>query len=369
MPTNIPDGITRDHIIEAIRQYSGGVDHRFADSTGYDLLFEGNRYPPKAIVGITARLVTGEEYGPDDFSGGRGSKCFGILQRCGFEIVEKSLTGTWLFQGNPSRFDIDDYVSRYSYVYWSAPRGRASMALGDRCVLWRAGRDAGAIATGRIAELPTRKDEVRLPDSLGDDLWRHDADSPDDFKVGIEVDEYRLDEDAEFVPRSALLANPVLASSTIIKMPNGTVFRFSEEETREFWLLWRGDAAPSSDRAYEAVEGTRRLRQHYARERCRTLIEKKRADFARRNDGRVFCEVCRFDFATQYPSRLGEGFIEVHHLSPLSTQDEPRKTTLDDLLLVCANCHRMIHRTKDADGNLAELREHFGERPYGSDSG
>ena len=147
-------------------------------------------------------------------------------------------------------------------------------------------------------------------------------------------------------------------------MPNGTVFRFSEEETREFWLLWRGDAAPSSDRAYEAVEGTRRLRQHYARERCRTLIEKKRADFARRNDGRVFCEVCRFDFAVQYPSRLGEGFIEVHHLSPLSTQDEPRKTTLEDLLLVCANCHRMIHRTKDADGNLAELCEHFGEHAH-----
>ena len=98
MPTNIPDGITRDHIIEAIRQYSGGVDHRFADSTGYDLLFEDNRYPPKAIV--AARLITGDEYSPDDFSGG---KCFGILQRCGFEIVEKSLTSTWLFQGNPSR--------------------------------------------------------------------------------------------------------------------------------------------------------------------------------------------------------------------------------------------------------------------------
>ena len=124
MPTNIPDGITRDHIIEAIRQYSGGVDHRFADSTGYDLLFEGNRYPPKAIVGIAARLLTGEEYGPDDFSGGKGSKCFGILKRCGFEIVEKSLAGTWLFQGNPSRFDIDDYVSRYSYVYWSSAGSR-----------------------------------------------------------------------------------------------------------------------------------------------------------------------------------------------------------------------------------------------------
>ena len=117
---------------------------------------------------------------------------------------------------------------------------------------------------------------------------------------------------------------------------------------------------PSNERVCDAVEGTLRLRQHYARERCRTLIEKKRADFTRWSDGHFFCEVCRFDFATQYPSRPGEGFIEVHHLSLLSTQDEPGKTTLDDLLLVCANCHRMIHHAKDVNGNLAELREHLG---------
>ena len=67
---------------------------------------------------------------------------------------------------------------------------------------------------------------------------RRSADPPDDFKVGIEIDEYRLDEHTGFVPRAALLANPTLAGSTIIKMPNGTVFLFSEYETREFWLLW-----------------------------------------------------------------------------------------------------------------------------------
>jgi len=354
MPNPLPDTISRDNLLAAFAAFDSGTAHRFADSTGYDVLFEGRRYPPKAIVGIAARSVTGVDYGPEDFSGGRGSKCFRILQRAGFEIVEK--TGLWLFQGNPKRYDIDDYLSRYRFVYWTVPRNRDAMRLGDRCVLWRSGTEAGAIAVGRIAELPCRKDSVQHPECLGDDLWRKESDSPSDFNVGIEIEEFRLDEEAEFLPRQAFLDNATLAESLIIRMPAGTVFRLNEAETAEFDTLWR---SPGSD-AYEAVEGLRRLRQHYARERSRILIERKRQDFANRHDGKVFCEVCRFNFAERYPESLGAGFIEVHHLAPLSTRDEPRRTGLEGLLLVCANCHRMIHRTRDAEGNLALLREHFG---------
>ena len=208
--------------------------------------------------------------------------------------------------------------------------------------------------------MPCRKDSVQHPECLGDDLWRQDADSPSDFKVGIEIEEFRLDDEAGFLPRQAFLENPTLARSLIIRMPTGTVFRLDETETAEFDALWNSSTALSEDSAYEAVEGLRRLRQHYARERSRSLIERKKQDFARRNEGRVFCEVCRFDFAERYPESLGEGFIEVHHLAPLSTHDEPRRTGMEDLLLVCANCHRMIHRTRDADANLAVLRGHFG---------
>jgi 5-methylcytosine-specific restriction protein A len=39
----------------------------------------------------------------------------------------------------------------------------------------------------------------------------------------------------------------------------------------------------------------------------------------------------------------GRGFIEVHHLRPLHTLKPGTKTKLQDLALVCANCHRMIH--------------------------
>ncbi|MFM8998348.1 MAG: HNH endonuclease, partial [Candidatus Limnocylindrus sp.] len=60
-----------------------------------------------------------------------------------------------------------------------------------------------------------------------------------------------------------------------------------------------------------------------------------------------------------YPSKLGDGFIEVHHLAPLFIDDQPRRTTMSDLLLLCSNCHRMVHRSKDVDENLQVLRDHF----------
>ena len=363
MPNRIPDGITREHLLEAIRLFEDGTEHGFADSTGYDLLHNDRRYPPKAIVGIAAQFVDGIERMPRDFSGGEESKCFRVLRENDFQIVPK-VTATdehaWILQGNPSRFDINDYLSRYDYIYWRAPRHRGEMQVGDRCIIWRAGADAGAIAIGRIAEQPCNIGEVAHPEFLGADLWRDEAESPDTIKVGIAIDEVRLDSDSGFLPRQVFLDDPVLQQSMIIRSPQGTVFKLLGDEVREAFSAWGGVMDATAAAAYGADEGSIRLRKHYARERCRELIDRKKKDFARSHDGRVFCEVCQFDFSARYPVALGEGFIEVHHLSPLASQDQPRRTTFSDLLLLCSNCHRMVHRTRDVHANLEMLRSHFG---------
>jgi 5-methylcytosine-specific restriction protein A len=57
------------------------------------------------------------------------------------------------------------------------------------------------------------------------------------------------------------------------------------------------------------------------------------------------CEVCGFDFKTVYGER-GEGFIECHHTRALETLETESKTNVRDLVLVCSNCHRMIHRRR-----------------------
>ncbi len=91
-------------------------------------------------------------------------------------------------------------------------------------------------------------------------------------------------------------------------------------------------------------EGKLKTRLHKVRERNPNTVKKKKKNFLEQN-GRLYCEVCSFDFVKEYGSR-GDGFIECHHTKFLSDYDEPTKTSITDLVLLCSNCHRMIHRKK-----------------------
>jgi 5-methylcytosine-specific restriction protein A len=57
------------------------------------------------------------------------------------------------------------------------------------------------------------------------------------------------------------------------------------------------------------------------------------------------CQICNFDFETQY-GEMGKGYIHVHHLTPLSTiNGEYEVNPISDLIPVCPNCHAMIHKS------------------------
>ncbi len=69
------------------------------------------------------------------------------------------------------------------------------------------------------------------------------------------------------------------------------------------------------------------------------------------------CQVCCFNFQETY-GNWGEGFIHVHHLKPLSTNEEEVEINpVTDLSVVCPNCHSMIHRKKNVLKSLEELRK------------
>ena len=91
----------------------------------------------------------------------------------------------------------------------------------------------------------------------------------------------------------------------------------------------------------EASEGKLLTRIHRRRERSRKLVAAKKKQVLK-NLGALLCEVCSFDFSKRYGVR-GEGFIECHHTKPVHEYGDGRKTTIHELSLVCANCHRMIH--------------------------
>lgn len=91
----------------------------------------------------------------------------------------------------------------------------------------------------------------------------------------------------------------------------------------------------------EAEEGKVLTRLHRTRERDRRIVERRKAK-ALREHGTLWCEACGFDFVARYGER-GRGFIECHHTKPVSELQPGEKTKLEDLALLCANCHRMVH--------------------------
>ncbi len=92
----------------------------------------------------------------------------------------------------------------------------------------------------------------------------------------------------------------------------------------------------------ERFEGEVLYKLHKLRERDRKLTDSKK-NKAFQETGKLECEACGFDFFEKY-GELGEGFMECHHTKPLSTYQSKQKTKLEDLALVCSNCHRMLHR-------------------------
>jgi hypothetical protein len=262
----------------------------------------------------------------------------------------------WIFQGNPQKFDVDDYLARYpELIYWRVPRYQSEIVVGDRVFIWRAGSESGVVASGVVVEAPVGASKVLHPEALGDDLWFAEKPADDEPKVGIALDTVRLSATEGMLPRAVVKDDPLLQHGTIIRMANATVFRLDDAERRRMEELWGSARAIEPEESEpSATEGKLQLRAHRRRERSRFLIRKKLEEF-RRLHGSLHCEVCALPELGRYPSALAASVFEVHHTSPLASAVTPRRTTLADLAVLCANCHRAVHATSEVEGNMKAI--------------
>ena len=112
-----------------------------------------------------------------------------------------------------------------------------------------------------------------------------------------------------------------------------------------------GAAAEDEQREiYPRCESRKQVASHLRRERSKLL-----ATECKIRDG-FECQACGFRFEKVF-GKLGAGFAEAHHLVPLAKLRESVLTQLEDLVTVCANCHRMLHRMDGNRGDLARLQK------------
>jgi 5-methylcytosine-specific restriction protein A len=104
--------------------------------------------------------------------------------------------------------------------------------------------------------------------------------------------------------------------------------------------------------AQTSITEVRKYAYHRKIERNRTA-----AHHAKKFHG-TRCQACDLDFGERY-GKIGQGFIEAHHLRPIATLEEGVPVKYDvaaDFAVLCSNCHRMIHRFSDPS-DLAVFRK------------
>ena len=131
--------------------------------------------------------------------------------------------------------------------------------------------------------------------------------------------------------------------------PQTTVKELSSDELKQ--IQAGVDTTAEVNRRTEAFEGETYEAEATFRSRNRALVEAKRAN----SDYR--CEVCGFNFEENY-GPIGREYIVAHHLKSIASG--PSTTRLDDIALVCANCHAMVH-TKSPPISRADLRSFLRE--------
>ena len=105
----------------------------------------------------------------------------------------------------------------------------------------------------------------------------------------------------------------------------------------------------------EVQEGVRKMRETYFLARNRKLASdvKKLRNYT--------CEACGFNFLQKY-GKHGQDFAEFHYKNPLSERPEELwtkavATMLNDVAVLCANCHVVQHRGNGLACKPARLQQ------------
>ena len=143
--------------------------------------------------------------------------------------------------------------------------------------------------------------------------------------------------------RQALWDNFADKPQQVAEIANAILAHIAHADAHDALLLEGLDNQKDSADFATAFEGRVLTASHVRRERDpRFVADLKDAYYDAH--GFLDCGVCTFDFERIYGPH-GHRYMEAHHIKPLSTLDPTGETLAhDDFALLCANCHRMIHR-------------------------
>jgi hypothetical protein len=271
-----------------------------------------------------------------------------------WESITNNPPNYWVIRGRSDQNDWERMLVPGKSNHWHSAKLPRGLESGDRIFCWESGAPRRMVGLAELVSPNTGQNE--------------------DGETLFEV-RYLTHRFAVMPTIKELRQVPVVENASFLKLgPATTILNLTQEQGEALYQflsvrnpdcarIWPDIVAdlsahflPDLDGDFTALEGASGRVDHLRRERSRELVDrKKRAVLMATN--RLECEACGFDFAGVYGPR-GSNFCEVHHLQPLSDVHSEVETLLEDLAIVCSNCHRMLHREPwtDIPGLRASLQ-------------
>ncbi|WP_094554422.1 EVE domain-containing protein [Synechococcus sp. 1G10] len=145
---------------------------------------------------------------------------------------------TWIFQGNPSIFDLDGFLQSHPVDFsWLAKQHRDKIMPGDDVYVWRSAGDArgtaGIVAKATVISEPYEgpDDQVSVP------YWKY-ASNATSVQCRVRI---RLEKSAssrEIIKRDWLVEDPICHDLLVIRQPAGTNYPVNQDQADRLGQLW-----------------------------------------------------------------------------------------------------------------------------------
>jgi predicted HNH restriction endonuclease len=251
------------------------------------------------------------------------------------------MSNVWIFQSNPKRYDvfteeIDNPKVRKGN--WTINQFRNQIKKGDIALLWISGKK-------------TVRGIYAIVDIISDP--RYEKNNPEvwvDYRYRSKFKQPLLDTEIQKIPglsKLSIINNYRKTNYPVTK----SEWDLLQKESKKRGLEDNPEKVTVDFNEKPAIDKELEIRSlHEGNEKIvvQTIKERdlKLRKMAIQYHGTI-CAVCGFSFVKKY-GKLGEGYIEIHHLKPISEYNGKVKVNpKTDLIPLCSNCHRMIHKPSD----------------------
>lgn len=238
--------------------------------------------------------------------------------------------------GNPTTFDVDSYFKDHDVVYWR--QSRFNQQVGDIIYIYVSDSIQKIKYKTVVEEIDLSFQETMDDKDYWVDLTLYEE-SKNLYFMRLRLIEQGDSEELSYynLQQKGFINGPIQGKITM----NDDFVHYVDEYLTDVYLEQSEDDFGENINESEfpnLPEGavkTITVRSYERNPRARRLCIQYHG---------TNCSICGFSFEEMY-GQLGKGFIEVHHIVPLSQIGENyRVDPKNDLIPVCPNCHKMLHR-------------------------